>query len=118
MFGIGMPELIVILVIALIIIGPAKLPDVARALGRGMREFRRASTELKNTINLEAEAGEVEPIEFECRQAQRGDEPATAAAAGVKAAADDKVADEDGAAAADKVTENKVQTGGAEHKRG
>ncbi len=118
MFGIGMPELIVILVIALIFIGPAKLPDVARALGRGMREFRRASTELKNTINLEAEAEEIEPIEFERKDAQRSGEPATAAAAGVKAAADDKVASEDCVAAADKVTENKAQTDGAEHKRG
>ena len=55
MFGIGMPELLVILVIAIIFIGPRKLPDVARSLGRGMREFRRASEELKNTINLEAQ---------------------------------------------------------------
>ncbi|MEA3466034.1 MAG: twin-arginine translocase TatA/TatE family subunit [Thermodesulfobacteriota bacterium] len=54
MFGIGMPELLVILVIAVVFIGPAKLPDVARALGRGMREFRRATDDLKNTINLEA----------------------------------------------------------------
>lgn len=55
MFGIGMPELLVILVIAVIFIGPSKLPDVARALGRGMREFRQATDDLKNTINLEAQ---------------------------------------------------------------
>ncbi len=54
MFGIGMPELLVILVIAIIFIGPSKLPDVARALGRGMREFRRATDDLKNSIDLEA----------------------------------------------------------------
>ena len=55
MFGIGMPELLVILVIAVIFIGPSKLPDVARALGRGLREFRRATDDLKNTIDLEAQ---------------------------------------------------------------
>ncbi|OEU71746.1 MAG: hypothetical protein BA874_12440 [Desulfuromonadales bacterium C00003068] len=54
MFGIGMPELLVILVIAIIFIGPSKLPDVARALGRGLREFRRATDDLKNSIDLEA----------------------------------------------------------------
>ncbi len=54
MFGIGMPELLVILVIAIIFIGPSKMPDVARALGRGLREFRRATDDLKNSIDLEA----------------------------------------------------------------
>lgn len=54
MFGIGMPELLVILVIAIIFIGPSKLPDVARALGRGLREFRRATDDLKNSIDLES----------------------------------------------------------------
>lgn len=56
MFGIGMPEMLVILVIALIFIGPSKMPEVARALGRGLREFRRATDDLKNSINLEAQA--------------------------------------------------------------
>jgi len=55
MFGIGMPELLVILVIALIFIGPGKLPEVARSLGRGMREFRRASHDIKKTFDIEAE---------------------------------------------------------------
>ena len=55
MFGIGMPELLVILVIALIFIGPGKLPGVARSLGRGMREFRRASHDIKQTFDVEAE---------------------------------------------------------------
>lgn len=53
MFGIGLPELMIILVLALVVIGPKKMPDVAKALGRGLNEFRRASQEIKNTINLD-----------------------------------------------------------------
>ena len=52
MFGIGMPELIIILAVALIIIGPQKMPAVAKALGRGLNEFRRATQEIKNTIDV------------------------------------------------------------------
>ncbi|MBW2085451.1 MAG: twin-arginine translocase TatA/TatE family subunit, partial [Deltaproteobacteria bacterium] len=47
MFGIGTPELLIILVIALVVIGPKHLPDMAKALGRGIGEFRRATDELK-----------------------------------------------------------------------
>jgi sec-independent protein translocase protein TatA len=54
MFGsIGMPELIVIFVIALIIFGPRKLPELGRSLGRSINEFKRASNELKNTLEEE-----------------------------------------------------------------
>lgn len=50
MFGIGMPELLLILALALIVLGPKKLPELARALGKGMAEFRRATDELKDEL--------------------------------------------------------------------
>ena len=54
MFGIGMPELLLIMALALVFIGPKKLPDIARALGRGMREFRNATDDLKRSIDIDA----------------------------------------------------------------
>lgn len=53
MFGIGFPELLLILALALIVIGPKRLPDLAKALGRGMAEFRRATDELKRSMREE-----------------------------------------------------------------
>lgn len=50
MFGIGMPELLVIAVIALIVVGPKKLPDIAKALGKGLSEFRKAADGATETL--------------------------------------------------------------------
>jgi len=50
---VGMPELIIIFVIALIIFGPRKLPELGKSLGRSINEFKRASNELKNTLEDE-----------------------------------------------------------------
>jgi Tat protein translocase TatB subunit len=67
MFGIGFPELLLIMAIALIVVGPSKLPDLARALGRGYAEFRKATNELKETFDQDETVRE---IKQEFRSAQ------------------------------------------------
>lgn len=62
MFGIGLPELILIMAIALIVIGPKKLPDLARALGRGMAEFRKATQEIKDSLEFDETFKDVRDI--------------------------------------------------------
>ena len=60
MFNIGLPELLIIVAIALIVFGPNKLPELARAFGRAMREFRKATEEVKESF--EAETRDLEEI--------------------------------------------------------
>ncbi len=50
MFGMGMPEILLILAVALIVIGPKKLPDLAKSLGRAIGEFRKATTDIKESM--------------------------------------------------------------------
>jgi sec-independent protein translocase protein TatA len=59
MFGsLGMPELIVIFVIALVVFGPRKLPELGRSLGRGIAEFKKATNEFQNTLEREINSDE------------------------------------------------------------
>jgi TatA/E family protein of Tat protein translocase len=61
MFNIGPPELLVILLIALIVVGPQKLPELSRSIGRGLREFRRVQDEVKDMVKFDLEAPPEEP---------------------------------------------------------
>ncbi len=60
MFGIGMPEMILILAVALIVIGPKKLPDLAKSLGRALGEFKRATSDIKDSFDIDED---IKPIE-------------------------------------------------------
>ena len=87
MFGsLGMPELIVIFVIALVVFGPRKLPELGRSLGRGIAEFKRATNELQNTLEQEINADEQSTKEALARTAGEPTHTPDAAAPASKSA--------------------------------
>ena len=83
--NIGAPELIVILVIALLIIGPGKLPDVGAALGRSIREFRKASSDVQEAASIDAPPAPVAPATPVAPPAATAPTDAVAPAAGTPA---------------------------------
>lgn len=68
MFGIGMPELILILAIALIILGPKKLPEIAKSLGRGISEFKKATQEFKENLEVDNDLKEARNTILEAKE--------------------------------------------------
>jgi Tat protein translocase TatB subunit len=74
-FGIGMTELLVILVIGLLVLGPKRLPELARSLGRGLAEFRRASSDMRREFLDVAEEVRSDPAADEAEKKKR-DAPA------------------------------------------
>jgi TatA/E family protein of Tat protein translocase len=93
MFGpIGMPELIIILTLALIIFGPRKLPELGRSLGKSLGEFKRASNELRNTLDEEIR---IEEERTSAQKAAVSTPPAAATAPDPDPAPDSDVPDDD-----------------------
>ncbi len=70
MFGIGIPELVIIIIVALLVVGPSKLPELARSMGKALGEFRRLADDVKETIEQEM-AKEPEKEEETQKQAQK-----------------------------------------------
>ena len=69
MFGpLGVPEMILIFVVALLLFGPRKMPQIGRSLGRALGEFRRASNEFKRTIEDEVSAEEIKDVQRDLKE--------------------------------------------------
>lgn len=86
MFGIGMQELLLILVVALIILGPKKLPDVAKSLGKALNEFKRATSDIKESLEVDGNLNSVKKS-FDALNDSRPAADAAAPAAGPSDAA-------------------------------
>ncbi len=94
MFGIGVPELILILIVGLIVFGPGKLPEAGRALGKGLKEFKKASNALTQALNAEPQPTQqtVQPAKTQAPAASARQTPASAEAAQAETASQEKPA--------------------------
>jgi len=111
--NIGLPELAIILVIALLVIGPGKLPDVASALGKSIREFRKAATDVQDSVKLDTPAAPAAPAPAPAPIAPAAPAPAAPAPNTLAAAATPNelsapAAPDPAATAADAATETRV----------
>jgi TatA/E family protein of Tat protein translocase len=68
MLGIGFPEMLLIMAVALLVFGPKKLPEIGRSLGRAIREFKRSSDELKERFEEEVRAEEFKSVKDELKK--------------------------------------------------
>jgi len=79
MFNIGFPELILILVVALLVVGPSKLPELARSMGKAFGQFRRMADDVRDSIDYEIDTADKEPERKEDHPPQgeegKSDEP-------------------------------------------
>ena len=101
MFGIGTMELLVIFVVALIVIGPRKLPQMARTLGKAFGEFKRVTSDVKRTIDLEVEKVERQERTTKAKSELMAEDAAAATKAQAETASSvDAPADDDPAASA------------------
>jgi sec-independent protein translocase protein TatB len=108
MFGIGGPELLIICVVALIVIGPKKLPDLMRSMGKGLAEFKRVSNDVKSTLDDEVKKAEAaaRKRDVDEEMARRKAEKAAAEAAQASAGTEAQDAPATPPAAAAKTTED------------
>ena len=93
MFGIGMTELLVIFVIGLVVLGPKRLPSLARSLGRSLAEFRRASDDIRRDFMDVAEEVRIDTAASSPREPAQDEARGAAPSESAGAAADDATAD-------------------------
>ncbi len=113
MFDIGLQELVLIFVIALLVFGPKNLPQLGRSLGRAMREFRRASEEFRSTIETNLKINEPDPIPELAPLPVVATEPTAAPAATPEALPDSALNPYDAGSAAEPVGEPYLAQRGA-----
>ena len=110
MLGIGMQEILIILVVALIVIGPKRLPELARTLGKGFAEFRKAADDLQETVRMDLQKEKHE----EFRQKYPHMVPEEDESSSTEAAADKDTPTVTGRAAAEEMVDKKTTEPGSE----